>query len=126
VPFADVTRRVAVGFEDLSDRRFLQRQMLLPIRDFQFGERTLGAGDPIGDVQTRRIFAGHHRCPRRRTDGAGRVAVCQPHAAGGEAIDVGRFIELAAVARQIGPTHVIDENQNDVGRSVRRGQLSDE
>src|SRR5687768_13240817 len=83
---------------------------------------SLMAGNPVGDVQASRVFARHDGCPRGRADRAGRVAAGETHSASRKTVNVGRFVERAAVTAQIGPTHVIDEEENDVRGPIGGGK----
>ena len=60
-----------------------------------------------------RIEAGHQRRPRRTA--AGRVVeLREPHAMLRQGIDVRRG-NFAAIAAEVRPTHVVDENDDDIG-----------
>src|SRR4051812_19400620 len=65
-------------------------------------------------MQACRPLARHDRGPRGRTNGASRVAIGEAHTVRREAINVWRFMELTAVAAEVSPTHVVDDDQNDI------------
>ena len=110
-------------FERASDRDLFERQILRPIGHEQLRILRHQAGNPIGDVQPRRIFAGEQRRARGRADRAGRVGLREFHAVLRELVDVRRLVQIAAVAGEVGPAEVVDQNQHDVRlrrRVVRR------
>ena len=115
VPLADAGRGVACGFEGLGHIRDVGRELQGPVRHAQFGEGALVSGDPVGDMQPRRVLSGHDACARGRTDRAGRIGVGEAHALRGEAVDVRRLVVRAAEAAEVSPAHVVGENEDDVG-----------
>ncbi len=126
VPFADARRDVPRRLQRRGDRHLVVRQVLGPVGDLEPGLGPGVAGNPVGDVRPRGILAGHDRRAGRRADGAGRIAVGEPHRRRGQAIDVRRLVEVAAGVAEVGPAHVIDQDQHDVRRPVPgRGALRD-
>ena len=77
------------------------------------------AGDEIGDADVRGVLTRDDAGARGRTDRAGGVRIGEAHAFGREAIGVGRIVESVAVASEIGPTHVVDQNEYEVGPVLR-------
>ena len=128
VPFADVPRLIATLVESAGQRVLLRRQ-LLEIRHIdELTTRWVGAPmhvDPVGDADGGWVLAGEDAGAGRRTDRAGRVRVGKAHALAGEAVDVGRFVEGTAVADEILPAHIVDEDEDDVGpRHARASSMA--
>ena len=73
------------------------------------------AGNPIGDVHTHRMAAGHDAGARRAADGAGGVSLRKAHTALGQAIDIGGLVKLAAIGPDVCPAHVVHEKKQEVG-----------
>ena len=122
VPLADARGRVAGGFELFGQGDLLEGQELLPIGDLQFGLGAAVAGDPVREVQAGGIFAGQQGGPGGGADRAGRVAVGEADAILGQLVDVRRLVELASIAGEIGLSHVVDQDYDDVGRGGGRGE----
>ncbi len=115
VPLADAGRDIAGRLERLGDVHFVQGQILPPRRHEQpMGGRVAFAGDPIGQMQSRGPLAGEDAGPRRRADRAGGVGVGEPHPLPGQAVDVRRLVELAAVAAHVGPAQVVGKDEDDI------------
>ena len=68
-------------------------------------------------VDAARIAAGHQRRAAGRADAAGDVEAGELRPLGGQAIDVRRAVELRAEAADVAVAEVIDEEQDDVGRT---------
>ncbi len=73
------------------------------------------AGDPVGEVEPGRGLAGEEGGTGRGADGAGAVGVGEACAVAGEAVEIGRQVKAGAVAAEVGPAEVIDEDDDDVG-----------
>ena len=116
VPFAGEKGLVAMLFERLGDGDFLERKVaaILGVEQGVGGAVRL-AGDPVGDIDANRMAAGHDAGACRTADGAGGVALCEAHAAPGQAIDVWRLVIRAAVGPDVGPAHVVHEKKQEVG-----------
>ena len=114
VPLADAGRRVAGVVKHVGHRRFFERQVFRPIGHDQLGVIRHLAGDPIGDVQPGRVFAGEQGGTRRRAHGARGIVLREFHAVARELVDVRRFVELAAVAGQVGPAQIVGEDEDEV------------
>ena len=112
VPFADVPGLVAAVPQGRGDGPFFQRQME------QVGGRKdaplLHARDVVGQRDASRGLAGHDACSRRRAHRARGVGVGEPHAASRQPIEVRGLVEAAAVAAQVHPAHVVDQDEDDV------------
>jgi hypothetical protein len=122
VPFADVSRGVTGRPEDLGQGGRLARQVLEELGAQHLLVGPVGpAGQPVGQVQSGRHLARHQGRPRRRTDGAGGVAVGEAQSRGGQAVQVGRPVERAAVTAQVGPAEVVGQDQHDVVLARRLG-----
>jgi len=122
VPLADARGRVAGGFELFGQGDLLEGQELLPIGDLQFGLGAAVAGDPVREVQAGGIFAGQQGGPGGGADRAGLVTVREADAILGQLVDVRRLVELASIAGEIGLSHVVDQDYDDVGRGGGRGE----
>ena len=94
--------------------------------DFTIGfSAILGAvsgSNPIRDADSVRIEARQQCGTRRRADGAGRVPIGEPHATGSQSINVRGLVKIGALATQVAPSQVIDDDDYDVWwGDVRRG-----
>ena len=69
------------------------------------------APDPIAIGRA----TGQDRGPGRGTHSAGRVALGEANPFRGELVEVGRVDDFIAVAAEVSPAHVIDEEDDDVG-----------
>ena len=74
-----------------------------------------GVADPSRDAVLWRVFAGENAGARGTANLAGRVAACELHAAGGDAIDVRTFVIGGALIAEIAPAKVVGENEDDIG-----------
>src|SRR5213082_2622747 len=120
VPLADGSRGVTEWLEGFGQGDFFQGELLLPGRQAEAavaGRRL--AGNPIRDVQPRGIFSRHNGRARRRADSTRSIGLGESHACGRKPIYVWRAIKLAAKASAVCPTHVIDQNENNIGRLSR-------
>ena len=100
IDFAHALHEVAILFEMLWQRHHV-RQRGTEVRHQIPNLRRIGPG------------ARHQAGARRRTDGLLAVGATKRHTALGDAIDVGRFDGVHAIAAQFGP-QVIDGNEQDV------------
>ena len=82
------------------------------------------------DAGARTVLAAHQCGARRLAITAAGVAACESHSVLGEAVDVRRFVELAAEAGDVGVAEIIGQNEDDVGfsriRSRRVASAKDE
>ena len=118
MPLADVPGLVATPVERPRQRVFLLRQMLEigHVDDPAAGRVQVPVRvDPVGDADRGWVLAGEDAGAGRRTDRAGGVGVAKAHALCGQPVDIGRLVKGAAVADQIPPTHIVDENKDDIG-----------
>ena len=106
MPLADTGGAVAVLFRQAGDRQ--------PVgRDQRLAEHAHNAGlQPRPPV----ITAGQHRVPRGRADARGRMGICEPHALGGQAVQVrrGNLAALRVVAVHIAEPEIVREDHHDV------------
>ena len=79
------------------------------------------AGDKIRDTDASLILPGLQRTASRRTDGSGSVEVREANTFRCQLIDPRSFHEVAAVAANILPAHVVDEDEHNV-RLFRCGE----
>jgi hypothetical protein len=115
MPFADTGRVVTGLAQRLGDRDLLQRQSAQEPGLAQTGLRVPPpVRRPVGHQQTRGVFPGQDRGSRRRTNRAGGIRVGEPHALGGQPIDVRRPVVRAALAAQVHPAQIVDQKQHDV------------
>ena len=84
----------------------------MPILAFQI-ERAENA-DALG------IAAGHEAGARGGADGSGGVEVGEDPAFLGHLIEMGRFVGGRAERADVGVAHVVDEDDDDIGRMGRR------
>jgi hypothetical protein len=121
VPLPDVEGGVSMFFERFREGGFAKGKVLVDGGVFQFlkGEVS-AAGQPVGEVQPGGRFARHDAGPGGRTDVAGGVGLGEADALFGEAVDLRGFVKRTAVAAQITPAEIVDEKQDDVGRTLRR------
>ena len=125
VPLAEDRRAVAVFLEGFGERHFLQRQGRQLLGAQQPFEGMLpSARQPVRQAQPCRVLAGQQRGPRGRTDVRRRVRIGEAHALLGEGVDVGRVVERAAEDADVTPSHVVDQEEDDVRRSLRRSRGS--
>ena len=96
VPLADVRRGVARVMEPAREIGLLQIQFHLPVGDSKLRKRTLMTGNPVCEMQGRRIAARQNRRPRRRAHLAHRIRPIEAHAFPPEPIDIRRVIQFAA------------------------------
>ena len=115
VPFADVAGRITCVAQQRRDGDFLPAHV-------HRGEH----GNPVVNADAVRRPSGHQPAPRGRAVGCRGVAVRQPHAFGGEPIEVGRLDDFVAVAGQIAVAEVVGQHHDDVrtvlGPPVRLGR----
>ena len=114
--------REAVGIDGALRRRRIRDELLFQIYA-QFMARR------HRDSRPRRINASENAAASWRTQGTRRISLRELHAAGGERINVRRFVIGAAEAVRVVSTEVIGEDEEDVWlrrrrriRGLRRGQ----
>ena len=87
-------------------------------------------GDVCRDANASLILAGLQGAARWRADRSGSVEIGKPHSVGRQLVDVWRINEIIAVTTNILPTHIVDENQDDVGTvgssELRSGECQDD
>ncbi len=102
VPLADQAGGVAGGLEPVGEGRLGQRQALAAAGIELVAEAGL-------------VAAGQQPGARRRAIRPGHVAVGEPHAGGGQRVEVRRGDVLAAVEAHVGIAHVVADDEQDVG-----------
>ena len=116
VPLAGKECLVAVGLKCFSNRHFLKRQIVSVLRMKQSIRLViLLAWNPVRDIHSDRMTAGQDAGPRGRADRAGGIAIGQPHATGGQLINMGSLVKCTAIATEICPAEIIDEEEDKVG-----------
>lgn len=121
MPFAHVQRHVAGCPQRVGNGRFLQRQIVCRGRRqqlrFGFGRPLVAFHRPFtpdGHVQPGSVLAGHDGRPSRRADRHG-VRLSEPHALVRQPVQIRCFVQIRAVAGQVGPTQIVSQNEDDVG-----------
>ena len=71
--------------------------------------------DVVGDAQANRVLAGHNAGAGRGADRTGGVGLGEAGAGLRQPVDVGRFVELAAVAAEVTPAEIVGQEEDDVG-----------
>ena len=123
VPFSKERGSVAAGFQCLGEGGFFGREA-----GWQLGALELlrglvfSARQPIGDAQACGIFSGENARAGWGADRRGRIGIGEAHAFFGEAIQIGSFVKGAAVASEVSPAEIIDQDENYVWLSVDRGR----
>jgi len=117
VPLAYRGGGVAGGLERLGDNGFVEREA-----EREFGLEELGvgqhvAGQVLGDAGAGGPASGEDGAAGGRAVGGGGVSVSEAHAVGGEAVDVGGLVIGVAVGADVGVTHVVEQEEDDVGRA---------
>ena len=112
VPFADGGGAVAAGAEEFGDGRGFRGEAAAAMRE------TVGEFGDDADAGAVGIAAGEQGGAGGRANGK-RGEVRVPHAAGGEAVDVGRG-DGRAVAAELGEPDVVEDDEQDVGRTGGR------
>ena len=116
MPFAGEESLVAVTLELLGDGHFLVCEVVAVLR-VQHG--VIGvialAGNPVSNVHAHRVTAGHDARARGAANRARGVTLGEPHAAGSKPIDVGCLMKFATVCTNIRPTHIINQEKQEIG-----------
>jgi len=114
VPFANHAGGVAERLEFLGERRFGAWQAKVLRREpFRAGV--------VLEAVAMLVAPAHQTRARRRADGVRRVAVGEPHAADGDAVNLRRRDVLAAVHANAGVAKVVGQEDDDV-RLLLRGE----
>ena len=74
---------------------------------------SFGISDGV-DAVSRRVLTGHQTRSAGSTIRSTGVSIGEDEAFGSKAVDVGRFVIIAAHESDVGPTHVVDEKEDDV------------
>jgi hypothetical protein len=126
VPLAREEGRVAGVLHRLGQRDLLVGQSVAVGRGQQprvsppLARLVAAAGvDVVGHAHPLGVLARHDAGPRGRAHGARRVSVGEPHARRRQAVHVRRVVERAAAAAQVRPAEVVDEEEHEVGPSLR-------
>ena len=117
MPFAGEKCLVTVALERFGERHFLVREVVAVGGS---DERIAGGlaglpGNPIGDVHPHRMAAGQNTRARGAANRARGVTLGEPHAAGSKPIDVGCLMKFATVCTNIRPTHIINQEKQEIG-----------
>ena len=115
MPFTHPGRVIPVLLEQLPDGHFLPGKPPLPFRNKKRFLRMPAPRDPVGQSSTRGVFTRHNTSPGRRTDRCRGISFGKPRPFACQLVDVGRFIEIAAIAAKVPPPHIIDDNQQNIG-----------
>jgi hypothetical protein len=124
VPFADAGGGVAAGAEGLGERG-LREGKLAGVG----GRHDLAAAVPldaglanrVGHAAAGRPAPGEKAGPGGRANRGGRVGVGEAHAFAGQPIDVRRADVRVAVAGEIAPAEIVDQEEDEVDRRGRCG-----
>ena len=118
MPLAHGSRDIPGILECLGNRDLFQGQILfvdcLKQRKRFFNPLRSLDWNRMGNVQTPRVFAGEDAYPRWRTHAAGRISIGKLHALLRQLVNVWGFVVLASVTSQVGPTHIVNEDEDDV------------
>src|SRR5262249_7252639 len=100
VPLAEHACGVAGLFQRVGDGDFIEWQFRHIVDRPQWPRLPIEAIDSADgvDARARAVLSAHERCASGLTVGAATVAACELHSARGEAINVRRFVILAAEA----------------------------
>ncbi len=88
MPLADASCRVTAGMEGIRDRFFFERKIFCPIRHQQLGVFRRQTRNPIRDMESRGIFAGHNRGARWRANGARGIRLRELHSIVSQFVDI--------------------------------------
>jgi len=99
MPFPNARRTVSRRLQHFGNRHVFKRQFLPKIRFQQLGRGPLlAAGNEIGQMQPRRIFARENAGTRRRTNRTRRIGIGESHALRSQPVNVRRAVVTAAIA----------------------------
>ena len=115
VPFAKEPGGVSGGLQGFGQEDAFMVDARFPLWDEELGVLSVVSGDPVSEVEARRVAPGEDGGPTGRTNSAGGVAVGEEHAVFGEPVDVWGFVEGGPVAAEIAPAEVIDEEEDEIG-----------
>lgn len=124
VPFSKSTRGVANLLEVVRKCLGLERQaeaVDVWLRNpLALDEDFLLNHVPEGELNAESLLpaTGHEPCPRRRANGRVGVKIGQLHALRGDAVNIGGLNVGDTCAADISIAHVIDKDENDVGRGI--------
>ena len=107
MPLADERRRVSVVVKD--PRKGRQRMALLVARQVVLDPVAVG------------IQSGEERRPTRGAERRAGKRVQEPCPLGGDPVDVRRFDKRMTACSEIVPSHVVDQDNHDVGARGRFG-----
>jgi hypothetical protein len=79
------------------------------------------SGNVLRDAEAGLVLARLQIGPRGRADRPC-IELRESHPLAGQPVDVRRFVEAVAVTRQVRPAEIIGQDQDDVGRALRREQ----
>ena len=126
MPLAGEKRRVTGVLQRLGERDFLQRQPIAVSRGKQLRVAAplvrRGRADVIGDAGPLRPLARHDAGACRRANRASGIGVGESRAVAGQAVQVRRLVEGAAVAPEVALPQVVGEKEQHVG--AFRGRLT--
>jgi len=120
MPFADMPGTVAALLQCPRQCKFRGRQFLAVGGVDEAAAQRMHPSDgvdPVGDADARRVAARQDAGAGGGADGAGGVGLGEPHALRGQSVEGRGFVEVAAGAAEIPPAEVIDQNEENVGRS---------
>ena len=69
---------------------------------------------PVCDVDSYGVSTSHYAGSSGRADRTGGVTIGESHARGGQLVDVGGFVESAAICADVRPAHVVYEEEDKV------------
>ena len=116
MPFAREEGRIAGRAQALGDGDFLERDVVLVGSGGELALRVIAPGDIIGHTRPGRILAGHQAGARRGADRAARMTFREPHAPGGQAVDVRRLVKRSGIiGADVHEAQIVGEKEDDVG-----------
>ena len=130
MPFPNIPRGIAGRLQCFGHRDRIERQRHGgPGSNHTFKGSPM-PGDMCRDANASLILAGLQGATCWRADGSSSVEIGEPHSFGRQLVDVRRINEIIAVTTNILPSHIVNENQDDVGTvgsaELRSGECQDD
>ena len=112
MPFTGKEGLVVMLLERLGNGHLFVRKIIAILwMQHQVGGAVALAGNPVSDIHTHGMPAGHDARARRAANRASGVTLSEAHAADRQPIYIGGLMKLAAIGPDIRPAHVINQKE---------------
>lgn len=103
MPFAEMTRCIALAFEELSERGFFEGKVSGPFGSEEFFIGGVYSGDKGSEMEAGGISAGQDTCSGWGGNGGRGICISKPNSLFGKTVNVWRLVEGTCITAQLMP-----------------------